>query len=43
MCVALHLNILGLSKEDLILVNSDGVAEQFIGHHLLYSGPYIRR
>jgi len=39
-CAALHLNILDLAKEDLTLVNSGAVAEQFIGQHLLYSGPY---
>ena len=40
MCAALRLNILDLAKEDLTLVNSGAVAEQFIGQHLLYSGPY---
>ncbi len=39
-CAALHLNVLDLVKEDLTLVNSGAVAEQFIGQHLLYSGPY---
>jgi predicted AAA+ superfamily ATPase len=39
MCAALHLNILDLAKEDPTLVNSGAVAEQFIGQHLLYSGP----
>ena len=39
MCAALHLNILDLGKEDLTLVNGGAIAEQFIGQHLLYSGP----
>jgi predicted AAA+ superfamily ATPase len=40
MCAALHLNVLDLAQEDLTLVNSGAVAEQFIGQHLLYSSPY---
>ena len=39
MCAALHLNILDLAKQDLTLVNGGAVAEQFVGQHLLYSGP----
>lgn len=39
MCAALHLNVLDLAKEDLTLVNNGAVAEQFVGQHLLYSGP----
>ncbi len=37
---ALHLNIIDLAKQDLTLINSGAVAEQFIGQHLLYSRPY---
>lgn len=40
MCTALHLSLLELGKEDLSLVNDGAVAEQFIGQHLLYSGPH---
>ena len=40
MCAALHLNILDLRKDDLTLVNNGAIAEQFIGQHLLYSGPF---
>ena len=39
MCATLHLNVLDLGKQDLTLVNGGAVAEQFIGQHLLYSGP----
>ena len=39
MCAALHLNVLALGKQDLTLVNGGAVAEQFVGQHLLYSGP----
>ena len=39
MCAALHLSILDLGKQELTLVNSGAVAEQFIGQHLLYGGP----
>ena len=39
MCAALHLNVLDLGKQDLTLVNGGAVAEQFVGQHLLYSGP----
>lgn len=39
MCAALHLNVLDLGKQDPTLVNDGAVAEQFIGQHLLYSGP----
>ena len=39
MCAALHLNVLDLGKQDLTLVNDGAVAEQFVGQHLLYSGP----
>jgi predicted AAA+ superfamily ATPase len=38
MCSALGLNLLGLQREDLSLVNNGAVAEQFIGQHLLYGG-----
>ncbi len=37
---ALNLNVLDLNKEDLSLVNKGALAEQFIGQHLMYSGPY---
>jgi hypothetical protein len=40
MCAALHLNVLGLRAEDLTLVNSGAIAEQFIGQHLLYNNRY---
>lgn len=40
LCAALHLNLLDLNKEDLSLVNNGVLAEQFIGQHLMYSGPY---
>ena len=36
---ALHLNIIDLAKQDLTLINSGAVAEQFISQHLLYSRP----
>ena len=39
MCAALHLDVLDLGRQDPTLVNSGAVAEQFIGQHLLYSGP----
>ncbi len=39
MCSALGLNVLDLSRQDLTLVNAGAVAEQFIGQHLLHSGP----
>lgn len=39
MCAALHLDLLDLGRHDLTLVNTGAVAEQFIGQHLLYSGP----
>ena len=39
MCAALGLNLLDLSHQDLTLVNAGAVAEQFIGQHLLHSGP----
>ena len=39
MCAALHLNVLTLGRQDPTLVNSGAVAEQFVGQHLLYSGP----
>ncbi|MCY3790109.1 MAG: ATP-binding protein [Gemmatimonadetes bacterium] len=39
MCAALGLNVLDLSRQDLTLVNAGAVAEQFIGQHLLHSGP----
>jgi predicted AAA+ superfamily ATPase len=39
MCSALGLNLLDLQRENLSLVNNGAVAEQFIGQHLLYSGP----
>ena len=39
MCAALHLNLLDLDREDLTLVNNGAVAEQFVGQHLLHSGP----
>jgi hypothetical protein len=37
---ALNLNVLDLNKEDLSLINKGALAEQFIGQHLMYSGPY---
>lgn len=41
MCAALHLNTIGLGKENPVLVNGGAVAEQFVGQHLLTSGlPY---
>ena len=39
MCAALHLNIIDLGKENPVLVNDGAVAEQFVGQHLLASGP----
>ena len=39
MCTALHLDVLDLGRQDPTLVNAGAVAEQFIGQHLLYSGP----
>ena len=39
MCAALHLNLLDLGREDLTLVNDGAMAEQFVGQHLLHSGP----
>ena len=39
MCAALHLDILHLGRQDLTLANGGAVAEQFVGQHLLYSGP----
>ena len=39
MCAALGLNLLDLGREDLTLVNNGAVAEQFVGQHLLHSGP----
>ena len=39
MCAALHLNVLTLGRQDPTLVSSGAVAEQFVGQHLLYSGP----
>ncbi len=39
MCAALHLNLLDLGREDLTLVHNGAVAEQFVGQHLLHSGP----
>lgn len=39
MCAALHLDVLDLGRQDPTLVNAGAVAEQFIGQHLLYSGP----
>lgn len=39
MCTALGLNLLDLGHQDLTLVNAGAVAEQFIGQHLLHSGP----
>ena len=41
MCVALHLNVLDLQKDDLTLVNNGAIAEQFIGQHLQFSRPYF--
>ena len=40
LCAALHLNVLDLNKENLSMVNNGALAEQFIGQHLMYSGPY---
>ena len=39
MCAALGLNLLDLSRQNLNLANAGAVAEQFIGQHLLHSGP----
>ena len=39
MCTALHLNVLDLAKGDLTLINGGALAEQFVGQHLLFSGP----
>lgn len=39
-CSALNLNVLALSKSDLSMINDGALAEQFVGQHLLYSGPY---
>ena len=39
MCGALHLNVLDLGKDDLTLINGGALAEQFVGQHLLFSGP----
>ena len=39
MCAALHLNIIDLGRENPVLVNDGAVAEQFVGQHLLASGP----
>ena len=39
-CAALRLSILDLNKKDLTLINNGAIAEQFIGQHLLYSGPF---
>ena len=39
MCAALQLNLLDLGERDLTLVNRGAVAEQFVGQHLLHSGP----
>ena len=39
MCAALHLDVLALGRQDPTLVNSGAVAKQFVGQHLLYSGP----
>lgn len=37
---ALKLSLLDLQNEDLSLVNDGALAEQFVGQHLLYSGPW---
>lgn len=39
-CSALNLNVLALGQGDLSMTNDGALAEQFIGQHLLYSGPY---
>ena len=39
MCATLHLNVLDLGKEDMTLINDGALAEQFVGQHLLFSGP----
>ncbi len=39
MCAALRLDVLDLGKEDLTLINDGALAEQFVGQHLLFSGP----
>ncbi|MDE0053786.1 MAG: ATP-binding protein [Gammaproteobacteria bacterium] len=39
MCGALHLNVLDLARHDLTLINGGALAEQFVGQHLLFSGP----
>lgn len=40
MCAALRLNVVDLGREDPVLVNGGAVAEQFVGQHLLASGPH---
>jgi len=39
MCRALDLNVLDLGKDGLTLINHGALAEQFVGQHLLFSGP----
>lgn len=39
-CAALQLNVLDLGKEDVTLINSGALAEQFIGQHLMFGGAY---
>jgi uncharacterized protein len=40
-CGALDLNIIDLGQQDLTLINSGAIAEQFVGQHLLYRGPFF--
>lgn len=41
MSAALHLNLIGLAKGDISLVNNGALAEQYVGQQLLYSSlPY---
>lgn len=42
MCSALHLTLLDLRREELSLINNGALAEQFVGQHLLYSGPWYQ-
>ena len=39
MCAALQLDIINLGREDPVLVSDGALAEQFVGQHLLTSGP----
>lgn len=39
MATALRLRLMDLGRQEMTLINSGAVAEQFIGQHLLYGGP----